>query len=268
MVETRRGKQTDGKKATSSKCGPQKRKAQQAAAKDGGNHKKSRLDSPRNASSTTADKENQRPQTPQPAEEQHPRTPGRVGPVKQSCSCEPDIKPFRGEPGHKVRKSAWEKEKEYTDFVKQHEGHMFHELHVCYDKGPNGSPTYDKAGFELDFEKVADWMKPVSVQTVKRRMGTKKYNDGFDKSIRDTERMHQIFFGVPSRADVPYFVNEAAKDRVSKDLQIPCHRIGVAEFEDWETRGFQKHRLDEYSSLSQAQQDRLMNLFSGSALRK
>jgi hypothetical protein len=180
----------------------------------------------------TADKENERPQTPPPADEKEPRTPGCVGPVKKECQCKPDIKPLKGEPGHKVRKSAWEKEKEYTDFVKQHEGHMFHQLYKCYDKGPNGSPTYDRAGFELDYNKVADWIKPVSVQTVKRRMGTKKYNDGFEKKIRDEDRMHQIFFGVSSRVDVPYYVDDAAKDRVSKDLRIPYHKIGLAEFEE------------------------------------
>ncbi|THV63444.1 hypothetical protein D6D27_10614, partial [Aureobasidium pullulans] len=29
----------------------------------------------------------------------------------------------------------------------------FHDLHKCLDKGPNGSPTADNAGFQLDYEK-------------------------------------------------------------------------------------------------------------------
>ena len=33
-------------------------------------------------------------------------------------------------------------------------------MHICYKKGPRGSPTYDGAGFQLDYDEVADWMKP------------------------------------------------------------------------------------------------------------
>ena len=32
----------------------------------------------------------------------------------------------------------------------------FHDLYVCYEKGPKGSPTFDEAGFQLDYEKAAD----------------------------------------------------------------------------------------------------------------
>ncbi|KAM0543653.1 hypothetical protein ACHAO7_009275 [Fusarium culmorum] len=38
--------------------------------------------------------------------------------------------------------------------------YTFYDLHKCHQKGPNGSPTYDSAGFQLDYKKVKDWMKP------------------------------------------------------------------------------------------------------------
>jgi len=84
------------------------------------------------------DKENiDPPSTPPPAaskveETQHERTPGRVGPIKSDdFSLEPDIKPFKGPPGKKVRKTAWEKDQEYRRFALENEGHCFHEYVSC-----------------------------------------------------------------------------------------------------------------------------------------
>lgn len=71
-------------------------------------------------------KEKVRPRlTPPPAEskalaeaKQNEKTPGRVGPIKRtSFSASPDIKPFKGPPGKKVRKTWYEKEEEYTQFI-------------------------------------------------------------------------------------------------------------------------------------------------------
>jgi hypothetical protein len=54
-------------------------------------------------------------------------TPGRVGPIrKTSFSCKPDIKPFKGPPGKKVRKTAQEKDEEYKKFALENEKHVFH----------------------------------------------------------------------------------------------------------------------------------------------
>jgi hypothetical protein len=32
--------------------------------------------------------------------------------------------------------------------------HTFYDLYRCHKKGPDGSPTYDSAGFQLDYKKV------------------------------------------------------------------------------------------------------------------
>lgn len=61
-------------------------------------------------------------------EPNYERTPGRDGPIKSERSCaDPDIKPFKGPPGKKVRKTRREKEDEYTQFAFENEGHTFHE---------------------------------------------------------------------------------------------------------------------------------------------
>jgi hypothetical protein len=77
---------------------------------------------------------NSRNATPPPTETNKPdeskpsvNTPGRVGPIrKTSFSCEPDIKPFKGPPGKKVRKTAQEKDEEYKKFALENEKHVFH----------------------------------------------------------------------------------------------------------------------------------------------
>ena len=35
--------------------------------------------------------------------------------------------------------------------------YVFHELHVCRERGSDGPPTYDKAGYELNYDKVMQW---------------------------------------------------------------------------------------------------------------
>lgn len=42
----------------------------------------------------------------------------------------PDIKPFKGEPGHKVRKTAHEKNEEYKQHIRDNEGHTFHQIYI------------------------------------------------------------------------------------------------------------------------------------------
>jgi hypothetical protein len=215
-----------------------------------------------------ASNETKRTQTPPPTSDtQQQRTPGRVGPVKKDCNCKPDIKPFKGEPGHKVRKSASEKEQEYTDFVMKHEGHTFHELHVCYAKGPNGSPTYDKSGFELDYEKVAEWMKPVTRKQLKASVNSK----GFLQSIEEDKKKYKMFFGDTYDGECSPLVLDVARDKISKTFGIPYHKVGMAEFEEWERRGFPKENYEEVAALITPGSEimkRMMRLATGSALRK
>lgn len=56
----------------------------------------------------------------------------------------------------------------------------FHDLDRCHQKGREGSPTYDSAGFQLESSKVANWMKPTpySKQNMIR---------GMDRAIEKSE---------------------------------------------------------------------------------
>lgn len=137
---------------------------------------------------------------------------------------------------------------------------------MCYDKGPKGSPTYDEQGFEMDYHKVADWMKP---RAYNKRSMVNGMERTLEKGRQEAERMKEIFFA-PGAAPESDENSNYWKDRVSKDLNIPWHKIGVKEFEEWERRGFPKAAKGAYDSSNISDKDRArMNaMLSGASLRK
>lgn len=196
-------------------------------------------------------------------------TPGRFGPVKplRFDILSPKIKPFKGPKGSKVRKTRWEKDQEYKQHIRDTPDHVFHELYVCFDKGPNGSPTYDKSGFQLDYEKVADWMRPRAYNKASMVNGMEK---ALEREKQERKKMTEIFFAAGEAPDntVDEFAVDYYKDRVSKDLDIPWHKIGVKEFEEWARRGFPKARRGEYTSFTEEEKARMRRLHDGCRLRK
>jgi hypothetical protein len=104
-----------------------KRKAQESEQPSVDGNKKRKAE---DLSLAEFDKENLNPpSTPPPPEQskEHEKTTGRVGPViRISFSPSPDIKPFKGPPGKKVRKTRAEKNEEYKQFIREHENHPFH----------------------------------------------------------------------------------------------------------------------------------------------
>ncbi|EHK96527.1 putative SWI/SNF-related matrix-associated actin-dependent regulator of chromatin subfamily A member 3-like 1 [Glarea lozoyensis 74030] len=225
---------------------------------------------------STKKKDSERPSTPPPACEVIDgveKTPGLVGPIRpQVIGAGSDIKiaPFKGPKGNKVRKSFQEKEDEYGQEILKRPDHAFHELHVCYQKGPKGSPTYDKAGFELDYKEVAKWMAPKAYD---KSAMMRAMDRAIESSEKKEEAMKRIFFepgaapveGPESFRDVGFWV-----DRVSKDLNVPWHRVGVKEFEIWEKKGFRKAKRGEfaYANATMEEKERISRLGEGRYLRK
>ena len=142
-----------------------------------------------------------------------------------------------------------------------------HRLYVCFKKGPKGSPTYDKSGFQLDYEKVAYWMEPKSYNKASMM---RNMDRSIDKRCADEKRMAEIFFEKgEAPANLKYSNNaDYWKDRVSKDLGGPWHKIEVEHFEEWEKRGFRKARRGEYETFSKEERDRMVRMMSGASLRK
>lgn len=140
-------------------------------------------------------------------------------------------------------------------------------LHVCYAKGPNGSPTYDKSGFELDYHKVADWMRP---KPYNKSAIVKGMNRAVDRAQDEKKQMAEIFYEKGEGPENPEYADGVGmwKDRVSKDLNIPWHKIGVEHFRAWEKKGFKKASKGEYMTVPVEERARLTRFLRGASLRK
>lgn len=143
---------------------------------------------------------------------------------------------------------------------------IHYRLYVCHAKGPNGSPTYDKSGFQLDWHKVDDWMRPKPYNKNRIMNGM---NKAVDKAQQDSSAMAAIFFEKGEAPENPHLADNGPwKDRVSKDLGVPWHKVGVKEFEQWDKKGFTKARKGDYENLSVEEKARMLRLLSGASLRK
>lgn len=159
--------------------------------------------------------------------------------------------------------SLWFKKKTLSDPTE-----MFHELYVCHQKGPNRSPTYDEAGFQLDWHKVDRWMKPQSYN--KKRM-VNGINWALSERDRDRDRMFKAFFADGKGPEGPnsYGADDYVKDHVSKDLGIPWHQITPEYGLEWGKRGFPKPLASEWWHPPNKEERKRMNkMHGGCILRK
>ncbi|KIL87323.1 hypothetical protein FAVG1_09027 [Fusarium avenaceum] len=147
--------------------------------------------------------------------------------------------------------------------------YSFYDLHKCHKKGPNGSPTYDSAGFQLDYKKVEKWMKPVAynkksiVNGMERRL---------KKDLEEREAAYKAFFvdgkGPENDKGVDTMIMDQIKDQVSKDLGVPWHQIDSKQMKKWE-KGFEKVKADEWwSRPNEVERNRFTKMLGGASLRK
>ena len=110
-------------------------------------------------------------------------------------------------------------------------------------------------------------------------MEPKPYNKGammrgmdraVDKAQSDAKLMAEIFFEKGEAPETQEYGSgkDYWKDRVSKDLNVPWHKIGVDHFREWEKKGFKKARRGEYENPSAAEKKRMSMLMMGVSLRK
>jgi hypothetical protein len=169
----------------------------------------------------------------------------------------------------KGRLNAIEKDQLFREKTKANIARSFHDLYECFDKGPSGSPTYDEAGFQLDYSKVTDWMKP-------RAYNKSAMVNGMEKSVErrteEAKKMAALFFEGGKFTDGEHDIRgeELMKDKVSKDLGIAIHKVTLAKVEEWAEKGFPKENAQDYigSSLTKEERRRFMKMMSGASLRK
>ncbi|KAM0190288.1 hypothetical protein ACHAPA_010760 [Fusarium lateritium] len=148
--------------------------------------------------------------------------------------------------------------------------YSFYDLSKCQKKGPDGSPTYDSAGFQLDYKKVEKWMKPVAYN--------KKYMvNGMERKLKkgeeEREAAYKAFFvdgkGPESDKGADTMIMDQLKDQVSKDLGVPWHQIDSKQMKKWEEKGFEKVNADEWwSRPNEVERSRFMKMLGGGSLRK
>ncbi|KAF2009403.1 hypothetical protein BU24DRAFT_497048 [Aaosphaeria arxii CBS 175.79] len=144
----------------------------------------------------------------------------------------------------------------------------FHDLYRCHEKGRQGSPTYDGAGYQLDWEKVNRWMKPQAYN--KDRM-VRNMDKALDKSEKEEALLFRVFFKDKKKLglDDPYYIKGFVKDHISKDLSIPFHQIGPDEIMKWRDEGFERKSFKEWwKEPNEEELTRIENMEEGGSLRK
>lgn len=112
----------------------------------------------------------------------------------------------------------------------------FYSNYRCYDKGREGSETYDSAGFQFDYDKVCEWMKPEADN--KQKM-IRNMDRAVDKAQSEEEQMFDLFFVNAEKAKKGVSAKNYVCDQVNKDLGIPWRQIGPEQVQLWRDRGFE-----------------------------
>lgn len=129
---------------------------------------------------------------------------------------------------------------------------------VCLQKGPRGSPTYDEAGFELDYEyvrKSSRRPRPLGKRALARLKEKRK----------ESERKKELMEA--SEGEGRKYPLGSWDDKVARDLGIAYHEVGFEEYEEWHKRGFRRDK-GELENLDEDEKERLQRLMVGCALRK
>ncbi|KAF5652077.1 hypothetical protein F25303_3550 [Fusarium sp. NRRL 25303] len=126
-----------------------------------------------------------------------------------------------------------------------------------------------RAGFQLDYEKVAKWMKPVAYNEKSMVNGMERH---LERVEEETKKIYDSFFidgKGPDGEEGSIQVMDQSKDQVSKDLGVPWHQIDPKQLKKWEDQGFAKVDADKWwHRLNQVERDRFMKMLGGASLRK
>ncbi|KAH7153587.1 hypothetical protein EDB81DRAFT_791635 [Dactylonectria macrodidyma] len=147
--------------------------------------------------------------------------------------------------------------------------HAFHHLYVCHKEGPNGRPTYDNAGYQLDWKKVDKWMKP---QGYSKRRVMSSMNKASKEAMDLEELLYSVFFvngKGPDGADAMH-VKNYIMDHMSKDLGIPWHQVKLKKnILAWEEKGFPRQdAMTWWHEPNAEEKKRMWKMIEGGILRK
>ncbi|KAH7071913.1 hypothetical protein BKA63DRAFT_567841 [Paraphoma chrysanthemicola] len=144
----------------------------------------------------------------------------------------------------------------------------FHHLYRCYDKGRHGSPAYDEGGFQLDYDRVSQWMNPSAYN---KKKVVRNMDRAVGKGKSEEDQMFELFFEkVPTdRANMTHMVKDCLMDQVSKDMGIPWHQIKPEHVQAWRDKGFQPVKYEEWwKTPTYVEKKRMLKMMSSAPLRK
>lgn len=92
----------------------------------------------------------------------------------------------------------------------------------------------------------------------------KGMDNAVNKAQEEKKKMAAIFFEPGEAPADSEYCRESGywKDRVSKDLNVPWHKIEVKHFEQWEKSGFKKAKRNDYKNPLPAESERMTRLLS------
>jgi hypothetical protein len=148
-----------------------------------------------------------------------------------------------------------------------------HDLYKCLAKGRSASPTYDAAGFELDYDKVNAAINGVFDSEEEEEKHERYYEEMLDDDEREEKELFKTFLidpDKPYKGKVnPMEVENYIKDHVSKDLGVPWHQIDSQRIKDWRGKGFERVKFDTWWKTPTEEEDkRMLKMITGSDFRK
>jgi hypothetical protein len=168
----------------------------------------------------------------------------------------------------KGRLNAFQKDELYGLNALLDPTQTFHDLHVCHKKGRDGSPTYDLAGFELDFDKVDNWMRPKSYNKRRIVRGAEK---AVEKAQSEEKNIFELFFTDKTKLEhnESRYVEDRVKDHISKDLGVPWHQIDSRQARIWRDTGYEPFEFGKWwHEPNETEKARLSIMLRGASLRK
>lgn len=164
----------------------------------------------------------------------------------------------------KGRLSRVQKNEIFRDKCRLNPLKLFHHLYICHDKGPDGSPTYDRAGFALDWHRVDQWMQP---QAYDKKTMVNNMEKRLAKGDQERDEMFAWFF--KEEEEHAERSEDYLKDHVSKDLGIAWHQVGPREEKTWRERGSEPVTFSAWwKEPTQTEKERMLKMHGGCDLRK
>lgn len=146
----------------------------------------------------------------------------------------------------KGRLNCMQKDEMYREATMLDPRRSHHDMYVCQAKGRNGSPTYDSAGFQLDWAKVNECLKP---KAYNKKSIMNIMDKALERGAAVRKGITEIFYEqghAPGNDDESRDHLDFARDQISKDLGVPWHMVGVEEAKTWQEKGFKPVKFQEW----------------------